>query len=814
MSKTLTASVKLNTTDAENKLKRLAVSINYINKAINGKSTNALEKSLDKQLIAAQKVRKVTADAELAEMRVAAAKEKQAQSAKAKADAEARAIERQRVLENNLLLQQQQAEQRKAAAEAKLVEQKLAAEEKLAQKKQQAAWKAFQAEQAAHEREVSRQIKQELAETKRKEAALKKLADQESKLRAKQEKEEKLRIQRELEARKRANQEVSNDILRRLRGVVGAYLGVMSLRVVIDTADTITSAENKLNNINGGDTNATQSQMDAMYAAAQRSRMGYGDMMANVSKSMTLAPNAFGGNMDNAIKFQEIMAKSYALGGASAAEQSSSMYQLIQALGSGRLQGDELRSLTEGAPLAAKEIEKYVQGVLAAKEAEQGLEAGALGSKKALKDLGSEGILTSDMLVNAMLNAGDGIEAAFANTKMTFAQFGVMAKNTLTKSFEPALQKINEALNTLADNGAFNALSAVLTIIGKVAYWVASGFAWIAENWNTLKIIILPLITLLGLLGFAMLAFAAYTTLSTLAAKLFGNAALMAWLKALWPVALVIAAIVAVIAYLNSLGISFGEILGFIVSGIMGAASVIWNTLVTLLTVILKSILLPLFQQWDNFANFFGNLFNDPITAIVRAFEGLADTVLSILQTIADGIDAIFGTNLGETVQGWRDWVGTKADDLANKWGNGTYEEKSAVSDEIDKLLSDVSTSLLWDTSDAHAMGYDWGMSAGNWVSDKLSGLAKWDDMLKVDEEISNNTGNMADSMQLTAEDLKYLRDVANMEWKKEFTTANITVDMTNNNNVSNDYDLNSLAIGLRGMIEEEMYAVANGTYV
>jgi hypothetical protein len=78
---------------------------------------------------------------------------------------------------------------------------------------------------------------------------------------------------------------------------------------------------------------------------------------------------------------------------------------------------------------------------------------------------------------------------------------------------------------------------------------------------------------------------------------------------------------------------------------------------------------------------------------------------------------------------------------------------------------------------------------------------------------IKANTDKMADSMELTAEDLEYLKDVANMEWKKEFTTANITVDMTNNNTVSNDFDLNSLAIGLRNLVEEEMFAVANGVY-
>jgi hypothetical protein len=127
---------------------------------------------------------------------------------------------------------------------------------------------------------------------------------------------------------------------------------------------------------------------------------------------------------------------------------------------------------------------------------------------------------------------------------------------------------------------------------------------------------------------------------------------------------------------------------------------------------------------------------------------------------------------------------------------------------------------LLQRTSaaDAFANGYGYGEQFGNWATDKLSGALNLGGLATAEivpnlEGINDNTESIADSMQLTAEDLKYLRDVANMEWKKEFTTANITVDMTNNNNVSNDFDLNSLAIGLRNLVEEEMYAVANGTY-
>lgn len=791
MSKTLTASVKLNTTDAENKLKRLAVSINYINKAINGKSTNALEKSLDKQLIAAQKVRKATADAELAEMRLASAKEKQAQAAQAKIDAEERAVERQLALESSLLRQKQQntwqAFQAEQAAYEQSVAQQKQAETQLHQQRvllnSQKRQQAKATEEQIHQDAMAKMRKQYQAEEK----SARKLAEQDRRLRQKQHAEELRRIEKEANAKKRANQELANDILGKVNGVLGAYLGVMGLRVVINTADVITSAENKLNNINGGDTSSTQAQMDAMYAAAQRSRMGYGDMMANVSKSMTLAPDAFKGDVNNAIKFQEIMGKSYALGGASAAEQSSSMYQLIQSLGSGKLQGDELRSMTEGAPLAAKAIEKYAQEIY--------------GTTAALKDMGSQGLITSEIVIAAMMKQGAAVDEAFANTKMTFAQAGVMIKNTATKAFEPALQKINEALNILAETGVFNTLIVVLTIAGKVAYGVASAFAWVAENWNWLKMIILPLLTLMGLLTVTMVAFAVQTALATAKARWFGNEALMAWIKAAWPVFLVIAVIVGLIAMLNYCGVSFAQMAGIAVGAVFWLAATMWNIFVGVLNGIIQYAWTNFVEPWIGIIEWVLNVFNGGFDSFGGAVANLLGQIiswfLSLGKVVTKIIDAIFGTN-------WTDGLTSLQDEVLS-WGKN--EDAITLSREAPELLQRT------DTTDAFDAGYKYGEQFGTWATDKLGGLADWDEMLKVGNNIDDNTGNIADSMKLTAEDLKYLRDVANMEWKKEFTTANITVDMTNNNNVSNDFDLNSLAVGLRNLVEEEMYAVANGTY-
>ena len=152
----------------------------------------------------------------------------------------------------------------------------------------------------------------------------------------------------------------------KLKALASTYLGIMGMKAVTGLTDTMISADNKLNYVNaqqlGADAynadggystavfEATEQAMNKMYASSQKVRMGYTDMMSNVSKSMALAGDSFQNNTDNAIRFQEIMAEAYTLGGASAAEMHSSMYQMMQALGAGTLAGDELRSVREGAP--------------------------------------------------------------------------------------------------------------------------------------------------------------------------------------------------------------------------------------------------------------------------------------------------------------------------------------------------------------------------------------------------------------------------------------------------------------------------------
>ena len=80
-------------------------------------------------------------------------------------------------------------------------------------------------------------------------------------------------------------------------------------------------------------------------------------------------------------------------------------------------------------------------------------------------------------------------------------------------------------------------------------------------------------------------------------------------------------------------------------------------------------------------------------------------------------------------------------------------------------------------------------------------------------EDIDKNTGDMSKSMELTEDDLKYLREIANQEAINRFTTAEVRIDMTNNNQVNNTTDLDGIVKYLGKTLKQELEVVANGVY-
>lgn len=608
----------------------------------------------------------------------------------------------------------------------------------------------------------------------------------------------------------------------KLKRLAATYLGVMGAKAAITTSDVITSTENRLNNLNGGDTQATQNSMDKMYVSSQKVRMGYADMMSNVSKSITLAGDAFQNNIDNAIRFQEIMAEAYTLGGASAAEMSSSMYQMIQALGSGILQGDELRSVREGAPLAYKEIEKFAQGVF--------------NTEESLKELASQGRITSDLVVAAIMSAGDKMDEQFKKTSMTFAQAWTNIKNTAIKSFEPVLQMLNDALNSEVGQGILNGLMISIQIVAgalRILFgWISNIYNFIVDNWTVISKILMIIGAAIAIIlfpkfiawiGYILWVAYYYTYLATIAVISAIKTA-MAWLATNWVLALIIVVLIAIVATLIWVSDSFTDACGIIMGVVYATGAFIYNILAWI-----GNVAVGLWESLKAIATNIGIAFQNGWNAAKSAFWNFVADCLDGLKMLEPAINAVakaFGAE-GFSLSG----IASNARSRAS-----SYEQKSYVS-VGDAWSSGYNTIDYKNLTEAYNKGYGVGEQGGQWITDKLGNLtnsiknglgigslpsgSEYDvggvydpnAALKDLGSIDDNTGKMADSMDLAEEDLSYLRKIAALEWKKEFTTANITVDMNNYNTVNGDGDLDGIVTKLVDKLYEELDSVANGVY-
>lgn len=193
---------------------------------------------------------------------------------------------------------------------------------------------------------------------------------------------------------------------------------------VSDTADQMTQLRARINLINDG-TQTTTEIMDKVYAAAQRSRGGYVEMADSVAKLNMLAKDAFSSN-DEAIAFVEQLNKQFKISGASVQESTAAMYQLTQAMAAGKLQGDEFHSIMENAPMLAQAIAQQM-----------GMTVGQL------KEMSSQGLITADVIKEALFNSAEETNAKFAEIPMTFAEIGQQLSNQALQAFQPVLEQLS-----------------------------------------------------------------------------------------------------------------------------------------------------------------------------------------------------------------------------------------------------------------------------------------------------------------------------------------------------------------------------------
>lgn len=630
----------------------------------------------------------------------------------------------------------------------------------------------------------------------------------------------------------------AGDLMNMIKGAVAAYASVQTIGKVMDLSDQLTSTTARLNLMNDG-LQTTQDLQNMIYLSAERSRGAYQATADAVSKLGLMAGGAFSSS-EEIIAFTEQLNKQFTIAGTETAGIEAAMLQLTQAMGSGVLRGEEYNSILEQAPNIIQAIADYMEV-----------------PKGQLKDMAAEGEITAEIVKNAMFAAADETNAKFESMPKTFSQIWTSFQNTALMAFQPVLQRLNDVANSEAFqtfiNGAIEALSMVAGIVVEIFNLIASVGTMIADNWSWLSPIIygvaaallvyygrlmlvrgaeLALAAVQGVVAVAKGILAAATMLVTGATwaqttAQYGLNAAMYACPIVWIIILIIALIAlfyAAVAAVNKFAGTSVSATGIICGVFMVAAAFIGNLFVALINFVID-IFVVLWNFIAAFANFFGNVFNDPVGAIARLFFDLVDTVLSLLQSLASAIDTIFGSNLAGAVQGWRDSLGGWVD---STFGQG--EEIMAKLNAEDLHLDRFEYSSAWDAGYSFGEGIDESIAnfdpsslfdtnvpgAGDYadLSGYGSDLGGLGGIGSGVDDIAGNTGAIADSMDITEEDLKYLRDIAEQEAVNRFTTAEISVDMSGmQNNISNGMDLDGVISGLTEGVNEAIDSMAEGVH-
>lgn len=427
---------------------------------------------------------------------------------------------------------------------------------------------------------------------------------------------------------------------------VGTIASLAAVKKIVDLTDSYTNTNARLAMITGS-LEEQKALQDDIFAAANRARGQYDDMANAVAKMKMLAGDAFGSNQE-AIGFTELLQKSLKVSGAGTSEQQSAFLQLTQAMASGKLQGDEFRSIMENAPMVANAIAKYLDV-----------------SKGELKELSSDGAITAEIIKNAMFDSADDINKKFETMPQTFGDVWNRIKNAGTQAFGGVFEKINSILNSDAGQQAINNFIGAIYWAGDamnefinfcVTAWpMVSPFIWAAVAAVGAYALVLGIsnglalisavrtgaqAVSIGILALAMWASSGATWAVT-SAQLGLNSALYAC-PIVWIVGLIlvlIAVFYAAVAAVNHFSGSTISATGIIGAVIGGWAAAVINYFIMMYNIIAEVV------------NFFANVWNDPIAAVKILFYDLASTVIGYVAEMARSIETIINRIPGVNVQ-------------------------------------------------------------------------------------------------------------------------------------------------------------------
>ncbi len=513
----------------------------------------------------------------------------------------------------------------------------------------------------------------------------------------------------------------ANNLLKTMRNIA-ATAGVTSLvKGFLELSDSQAQINARLN-LMKDETHSVAQLNDLIYQSALRSRAAYSDTADAVGKMGLNAKNAFSSN-EELIAFTEQVNKQFKIGGASAQEQSNAMIQLTQAMATGVLRGQDLNSILAAAPGIARTIEESM-----------GWASGSI------KQYAEDGKVTAQVVKNSLLNMADETNEKFASMPMTLSDAMTQGKNIVQHSAKEMAQAWNDFIQTDKGQeilGETISLFSALTQVGTDALAaIGQGALFVADNMD----MIIPMLTAVGAVFLFVKAQAIQTALASAAAA--GTHA-AAWAAANWPVLLMAALFAGALIAAQQFGVGMQEVGGWVGQVFGMTYAVGYNVFATLWNVI------------ASFAEFFANVFNDPVAAIAHLFSDALDAILSMVETVAGAIDALTGSHLQGAVSGFRGKM--------SSWVDSTFGENAIQIKRMANL--DIGTTAAeWGNYGANlgAKLDNLSLNIGD-LAGSFGDLQLGDGIGKGDIANVGKVGKVGkvDDIKLSDEDLKIYRDLA-----------------------------------------------------
>lgn len=633
----------------------------------------------------------------------------------------------------------------------------------------------------------------------------------------------------------RFNQEISagtqqaNELTNTIKRAVAAYVSIQTVGKALNISDELVQTTSRLNMMNDG-VQTTAELVNMVYAAAQDARGSFSQMADVVARFGNNAKDAFSSS-EEVVAFADLIQKQMTIAGASTQEAANAELQLSQALGSGVLRGDELNSIFEQAPNLIQNIADYLDVPIGK-----------------IREMAADGELSADVVKAAIFSAADDINSKFNEMPMTWGQMWQSMQNTALIAFQPVLQRLNDLANSEAFQtfiqGAIEAMATLANILLNVFDLAVSIGTFIGDNWSIIAPIVYGIVAALtayiaisaivaainGVMAIAEGVKAAAQMMATgatfaeTAAQQGLNAALMAC-PLTWIIMLILALIVVIFAVCNAIA----KMTGIANSGfgvITGGVNVVIQFFKNLgLTV--ANIALGIGNAIAALASNMMTAFHNAICSVQSWFYNLLSTALSVIEGICSALNKL------PFVEFDYSGISSAADDYAAKASEaaGNKEDYQSISDAFNEGFTTFDAFQDGWASDAFNAGAAWGDGIADKVSNfSLSDVFGQTDIPNVGDytsgfndaiansgvgdsigNIDDNTGKIKDSLDVTEEDLKYLRDIAEQESINRFTTAEVTINQTNNNNVSSDTDLDGFITALDDAMGEAIDEVTNG---